>query len=84
MLRMEGLSEFVRVVGHRLRVARVDAGKTMAEAAHDMHVSAPTLSCIERGNTVSGPTVGQLWTLCRIYGCPIDHIINGGNKHGGT
>lgn len=54
------------------KAARVNAGKTQAQAAKELGVGVTTISNWERGK--SAPTVEQYASLCECYGVSIDRI----------
>lgn len=56
-----------------LRAARVNAGYTISDVAKRLNISEKTLGNWETGETE--PKVTQYFSLCDLYGTPVDGII---------
>lgn len=75
MLEINGTRDFIKSVGHRMRVARVDARLSLAKVGHALGVSAQTISSFERGNLLGGPSIGQVYAFCVACDCSIADIL---------
>lgn len=56
-----------------LKEARIKAGKTVLDVAHDLRVSQQAVYQWERGETA--PTIANLEKLKKIYGCTVDDLL---------
>lgn len=56
-----------------LKAARINANLTQKAAAKSVNVEKETISSWERGK--SEPKVSQAYTLCELYGVPIDDVV---------
>ena len=70
------MADFRRVVGGRLRQARVDAGLSQEALAEKLGLSQVGYSGMERGRTMI--RVEVLLEVCRVLGRPVTYFVGGG------
>lgn len=80
--RQEGVSRLARVVGRRVRMARVQSTWTQLKLAEKVGISVSFLSMIERGTRV--PYLGTLQSLADALGLEVVDLFQDTPRAGGT